>query len=252
MRGRGPSMMLAGGVSLRPETKALVARMSVTPSKGRQVTINRLVGKLIDLGLWQHADFDALYVFAAHDAQAARLNWFAANAATAVSSPTFTADRGYAGDGAAAYLTGAACNAAVGDGHLGGFVQSGGASVGNGNGYARLAIADNSISGAFAALNVGGGSPTGVRHAVGNWSPDTTAKAYKNGSLYSTTGPGYWGDTFSSGSPATILKTSSGGGDAFAAGRIAAAHYGKALSDQQISDLYAALNAYMIEVGAAS
>ena len=46
-----------------------------------------------------------LWLLAAHDAQAGRLNWIgAANDLSVGGSPAFTADRGYQGDGSAAYL----------------------------------------------------------------------------------------------------------------------------------------------------
>ncbi len=86
-----------------PEAAALLSRMTVTPSTARKQLIDALIATLVGAGIW--AKLDALYLLAAHDAQAARLNWIADRYnLTAVNSPTFTTDRGYAGTGAAMYL----------------------------------------------------------------------------------------------------------------------------------------------------
>lgn len=42
--------------SFRPETKALIARMSPTPSRARQIVINRLITSLIRDGVWAKLD----------------------------------------------------------------------------------------------------------------------------------------------------------------------------------------------------
>jgi len=85
------------------EALALFARFTTPPTYARSVLINNLINSLIVSGVWRQ--LDALYVMAAADSQAARLNWKADFFnLTAVSSPTFTADRGYAGDGVASYL----------------------------------------------------------------------------------------------------------------------------------------------------
>ncbi|MFG1427601.1 hypothetical protein [Roseixanthobacter glucoisosaccharinicivorans] len=55
-----------------PETASLLTRMSVPPSPARRTQIDMLVKSLLAAGLW--TKLDALYLLAAHDAQAARLN----------------------------------------------------------------------------------------------------------------------------------------------------------------------------------
>lgn len=245
MRGR-PTMMLAGR-GVRPETKALVARMTVAPSRSRQLAINRLIGRLIAAGLWQHAAFDGFYVFAAHDAQAARLNWFAANAASAVSSPTFTVDQGYAGDGAAAYLTGATTTGNIADHHIGLFVQQGTVSsdlTSNGSGW-MLAAATTLGSGSGVAADDDYTSTTGLRYAAISRAASASYRQYRNGSLLATKTREV--DSYQTGVAARALWANFN----YQSGRIAAWHYGQALTDQQVADLYAALDPYMIEVGAA-
>ncbi|MFG1397189.1 hypothetical protein [Roseixanthobacter pseudopolyaromaticivorans] len=60
------------GQPLAPETTSLLARMSVQPAAGRRTQIDTLVKSLLAAGIW--TKLDALYLLAAHDAQAARLN----------------------------------------------------------------------------------------------------------------------------------------------------------------------------------
>lgn len=98
----GAANLNTGGGYL-PEASALFARMTTPPSTARKALINTLIGSLIDAGVWSESD--CIYVMAAHDAQAARLNWIADQYnLTPVNSPTFTTDRGYAGDGSTSYL----------------------------------------------------------------------------------------------------------------------------------------------------
>ena len=85
------------------EAKALFARMTTQPNIIRKRLINDLIVDLKAAGVW--TGFDALYVLAAHDAQAARLNWVSTSYdLTLGDTPTFTTDRGYAGNGSSDYL----------------------------------------------------------------------------------------------------------------------------------------------------
>lgn len=89
--------------TLLPETTALLARMTAAPSSTRVAVIDQLIRALKAAGIW--ARLDALWLLAAHDAQAARLNAVqGAYDLTAVNSPAFTADHGYKGNGTSAYL----------------------------------------------------------------------------------------------------------------------------------------------------
>ena len=85
------------------EAAAYVGAMTVTPNNTRKGLIDTLIGGLKTDGVW--AKLDWLLLLAAHDEQAGRLN--AANIAkiaTAVNTPTFTVDKGYAGDGVSQHL----------------------------------------------------------------------------------------------------------------------------------------------------
>lgn len=82
----------------------LVAAMSVPPTDLRKGYIAQCIRALYAGGIW--AKLDVMWVLAAHDEQAARLNWItpASFTLTAVNSPTFTTDRGFAGNGTTSYL----------------------------------------------------------------------------------------------------------------------------------------------------
>ena len=101
--GLGSVATMGAGVSYDAAATALFARFTTPPTSARKAVINTLIVALKDAGVW--SKLDALYLFAAADSQAARQNWVQdLYNATAVSSPTFTADRGYNGDGSASYV----------------------------------------------------------------------------------------------------------------------------------------------------
>jgi len=86
------------------DADALFARIISQPDDTRKGLIDDLIVALKAAGVW--TKFDAFYVLAAHDAQTAKLNWKSASFdAIAVNSPTFTVDRGYAGNGTTSYLS---------------------------------------------------------------------------------------------------------------------------------------------------
>jgi hypothetical protein len=103
--GISPSLNTGSGYSfVNAEAAALVARFTTPPTNIRKALIDDLVGSLKTAGVWSKPD--ALYIKAAHDAQAARQNWIADQYnLTPVASPTFTVDRGYQSDGVSSYLT---------------------------------------------------------------------------------------------------------------------------------------------------
>ena len=87
-----------------PEADLLIDTMTVRPQGNRAFLISDTIRRLKAADVW--AKLDVLWMLAAHDAQAGRLNWKApaSFALTEVNSPTFTADRGYAGNGTTSYL----------------------------------------------------------------------------------------------------------------------------------------------------
>lgn len=95
-------VMVSGGGGypfVNNEAAIYVAAMSVEPDDTRKALIDAYVGALKTSGVW--ALLDVLYLLAARDAQSARLNLKAPGTftGTANNSPTFTTDRGYAGNG---------------------------------------------------------------------------------------------------------------------------------------------------------
>lgn len=92
-----------GGVAYDPAAVALFARFTTPPTTARKALINACIVALKAAGLW--TKFDAFYMLAAETAQAARQNWVQdAFNLSAINAPTFTADRGYTGDGSSSYL----------------------------------------------------------------------------------------------------------------------------------------------------
>jgi hypothetical protein len=77
---------------------AILSKFASQPNSARVVLIEELVNGLKTDSLWEKIDF--LYVMAAHEDTAARVNWKSPGDFTLanIGSPTFTADEGYTGD----------------------------------------------------------------------------------------------------------------------------------------------------------
>lgn len=90
--------------ALLAETEAVVAAMDVQPSQAQILLFNNLIGALLGADIWDQ--LDAFYVMAVQDANSALINWVAPGThnLTAYNSPAFLANRGFQGDGIAAYL----------------------------------------------------------------------------------------------------------------------------------------------------
>lgn len=238
------------------EAAALVARFTTPPTYARKALIDTLIGSLKTGGVW--SKLDALHVMAAADSQAARQNWIADQYnLTAVSGPTFTADRGYQGDGAASYAsTGAAANA------LSKLAQNSctamfwsrtnasGAStydfgVSNSN---NITIQGRQTTGISIRANSGTGIGVATADSLGLYgfsrSASSTVTVYKNGAVILS-------DSSVSGAlpTGTIEYFHSTGG--FGSRQGAAGCFGSALTDAEHLALYNALNTYLIAIGAA-
>ncbi len=94
----------AQGPPFSPEALAIFASFTAPPSAARKILINNFVLSLIAGGVWSL--LDVLYVFAAVDSQAALINWKNPGTlnASAVGTPTFTTDRGFASIGSGSYV----------------------------------------------------------------------------------------------------------------------------------------------------
>ena len=99
-----PGIIGQGGPSYLAEAKALFAAMTTQPTAARKTLINNTIVALKNAGIW--SQLDVLYVLAAADSQAARINWKTPGTfdAVAVNSPTFEADRGFTGNGTSSRL----------------------------------------------------------------------------------------------------------------------------------------------------
>jgi hypothetical protein len=235
------------------ETTALVARMAIAPTAARRALIDGLIGGLKADGIWGRLDW--LLVTAAHDAQAARLNWRAARMAAAVNAPAFAVDRGYAGDGASAYLD-------LGEGITAGGLYSRDSAtlgvwvnVGNATSSYQVGVAEG-LSGNYALYLRSSVSAVGARLNGGT----ASYAAAGQGHLSATRGSAAAFRTFVAGVPIgeTLATSAAPGGTAcvlragpgYSAHRIAAAHLGGALTDGEVAAMHARLNTYLSAIGA--
>ena len=256
---RGPAHQartaMGGGGDVNAETTALVARFANPPAPERRALIDACIGAIKAAGVW--TKLDALYVFAAHDSQAARENWIQnLYNATESGSPTFTTDRGYTGDGASAFIDTNAPNAGLTNWTLnsacfGGYInQDNGSTLnafGNINGNLRMSPGPANVVGRVnSSTNTTGPTPVSTRlgHSVLNRTSSTATGAYRNGVLLGSV-------TAASGSlPVGNLWVLHQGG-AYTNDRVAAFHVGAGLSDAEVAALYAALQAYLTDIGGA-
>lgn len=96
--GLGLSPSLGGGVVFSAEARQFFDRLATQPAAARKALYAAMIDTLVAGGVW--TKIDALYLFAAADAPTALINLKSSSfGATAVNSPTFTVDRGYAGNG---------------------------------------------------------------------------------------------------------------------------------------------------------
>jgi hypothetical protein len=254
-------------VSFEAETDALVARFTTPPTDDRKGHINTLIKSLKTDGVWSKLDY--LHVYAAADSQAARLNWLGDYAnATAVSSPTFTADRGYQGNGSSSYINTGYNPGGVGtwqllqdSSHQGFWSRT---NVGQtafdigcrtSTAVALFCVLSRLATDTFNWRSSEDGPGTNVAntdsngHFVTRRSGASAGAAFRNASSIGTASVGsvailnlawFVGSCNSAGSPAT-----------YSTRQYAASHGGASLTDQNVTDLYAALNTYMQAVGAA-
>jgi len=248
------------------EATALFARFTTPPTVQRKGLINALIKTLKTAGIW--SKLDALYLTAAADSQAARRNWLADQYnLTAVSSPSFVADRGYAGDGSASYLsTGFTPSTATSpkfsqnSATLGVWSRTDvaadvcdiGARVSiSQDSTAFIRNAGNQFLARLNAASVGGLGPvnlisSGMFAAI---RPDAANLiAYVNGS---SIGAGAVASVAASSLPLFLAARNEGGTpNSFSSRQYAAAFIGSGLSGPEIANLYSALNTYMAAIGA--
>lgn len=258
-----------GRVVYEPEATALFLRFTTPPTGARKIRINNLIRTLKSGGGW--AKLDAFYVLAAANAQASGLNWIAdAYNLTPVNSPTFTADRGYTGNGSSSYLntgynptTAVGAKLALNSGHVAAWnltsrSAAGTALIGSRNtaitSWIEIEPRVNVSGDKFVhRVNSGGGTTTANTSSdgyfVANRSGPSASQGFRNGvEVGSST-------TSSLLIPnATIMLlargTEAGFADALSSDQIAAASIGASLTADEVAVTYAALTAYLTGVGA--
>ena len=244
------SGLAGGGGGVRPETAAVAAAMIQPPSALRLSLMDALVGAVQACGAW--ARLDGLFVTAAHDLQAATINWVApaGTRLTPVNSPIFTPDVGFEGDGATSYLeTGLVQGTglyAPADHHAGVWIN-GGATVSTVWGNIRNRIQPHSAEGELAcrsnataslgAAVADGHGHSGFRTEAGRFA------IFKNGVRLAEPAQE---PTAAVNQPFLLLGY---GGDSgpvsLSAWRVAAAHSGAGLGAAQMTAMAAALAAYL-------
>lgn len=239
---------------------ALIAAMAVRPSGARINQVHRAVRALKAAGVW--SQLDALYVLAAHDSQAACLNWVAPGTFTLSpqSSPAFAADRGYTGNGSSAYLDcqfnrqTAGLKFTQNSASMGAWVRSSGAndngdcgvSTASGNPCRILSrpVGDSMHARLNDTTNLSFTVATAAGFTAGNRSAAGARQLYKNGAAVGS-------DTTASGALNGDNFRILGAGAGFTDHQVAAAVFGGSLTAAQHAALYAALLAYMQAAGAA-
>ena len=246
--------------ALVPEADLLVDYMTVRPQGNRAFLVSDTIRRIKAARVWDKLDL--LYVMAAADSQAAGLNWKSPGTfALSVSggTPTFTADRGYTGNGASSLTTGwdAATNKisyAQDSAHIGGRSRTSATTATGwmgGVGTNRINLCSRHSTGnATGRLNSGtnmfaNASADGSGLWVYNRSVSTTVVMYRNGAAFGVA------ETATSAALDTsdIGLLRDNGGQTVV--ELASAFLGGSLSAGEITALYDAELAYMTAVGAA-
>lgn len=236
------------------ESSVLFSAMSAKPGLKRRRLIDRTIRLLKGAGVW--ARLDMLYVIAAHDAQAARLNWVApgTNTLTAINSPSFALDRGYTGNGTDSYLdTGKDVSTLLkfsrNDAHLGGWALTPGTAsrillgsgtnlrLRNNNATTEREARVNTTTSISTDDNVSTGDVVAVRLGAND------QRSYRNGGSETTSAGGSAAVTSET---IYLLRNSTSYSDA----QIAFAHFGSQLSTADVLAFYNIKHSYLRALGA--
>ena len=98
------SFVILDGVGYETESKRLFNNMASAPDSGRKRIINNLIKRLKEDG--GGTVLERLWIMAAHNQQASRINWKSPGTytLTEVNSPTWTINQGYTGNASNMYL----------------------------------------------------------------------------------------------------------------------------------------------------
>jgi len=234
----------------------LIAAASVAPSDLRKGYVARFIGALYAASVW--TKIDVMWVLAAHDEQFGRLNWKSPSTftLTAVNSPTFTTDRGFAGNGSTSYLDTGWDAATNGSQYTrdNAHVMS----------YARTAGSNSASFGAFNSNNISVVNRTGtpdrgranagadVDGVAGGTMPQQIMIRRNVSTDQSILRDGTQIATEANASSALVSGDIAFGlvGSAYHAGQVAGGALGAYLDDTEAAAYYAAWNAYLVALGA--
>lgn len=253
------------GVVFEPEALTLFAAMSSQPDNTRKALINTVIAALKTAGIW--TSLDVFYALAAHDSQAALLNWKnpATFTAAEVNSPTFTTDRGYAGNGSTSYLnTGFNPSTAGGNytqnaASLGGFIQAANGAAANSNVWGYWDGTDgSSLSvpsvGNVVSARINQGPATTLSpytSPVGFWAANRSASGatqfYLDGTALTPASNANQGST---GLNNDTIKIGAISGSFFSAARVGLIFIGGNMGTTAHAALSSAVSSYMTAVGA--
>lgn len=256
-RGLAAGVAVRGVRALHPETEAVVAAMAVAPDPPRAALMDNLVAALKTADIWPR--LDALFVMAAHDGQAAGLNWVAPEGAslTPVNGPDFQPDLGYQGDGTTSYLETGFVQTSwlkykIADHHAGVFVV-GGAGTGTAFGNSRNRIQPATSGGQLLTRSNTTTSDqrpveTGFGHSAMTRTEGGRYQVFKGGVVI---GEPEIANTTLASQPFILLGYGTASAPSGLTGwRVGAAHFGAGLSGAQLTLIHAALDSYLRGVSA--
>lgn len=251
-----PMPFIASGID--PDAAALIARMTSAPNSARKGLISDTIKMLKAGSVW--LTLDGLYLFAAHDNQAARLNWVAnAYNCTDFSSPLpFTIDRGFQ-MGSGGYCldtnfnptTASSPHFVQNSGHMSFWSRTDGQDDDGDAGYlgggSNVIIRARSTSD-LAAFGINSGTETasntdGRGHFLANRSGSNAHQGYINGSLAAS-------GTTSSTAPTNVNFSFGRRQSGYSSRQFMAGSFGGSLTSGQVTALYNALSYYKSAVGA--
>lgn len=252
-RGKG------GEINYEPEAVALFARFTTQPTETRKGQINTLIKALKTAGVW--TKMDAFYILAAHNAQAARRNWLADQYNLGpVSAPAFTTDRGYQGDGAISYLdtgfnpvTAPTPKIALNDNHIAIWSRTNLDVAGATSRDAGNPNLMSSRRGSFSGEGVFRSGTSGDSSGIAGSYPGYLLHTRVDATQFKVFNGGVQLGSITNASSAMssqALKVCAASGS-FGINQIAACHVGAGLTQQNITDLFNAINTYMVAIGAA-
>jgi|SRR5215472_7775160 len=238
-----------------------------TVSAGRETIVDNLIVGLKADGVF--SKFDRLWLLAGENQPSGLTDIIADSLATAVNSPTFTTDRGFASNGSTSYINSGynpstngvnwTLNSAHGSSWsvstpTNGALMSFGALVGGSAPFADFIcnFTFGGNTGLFFRLNqdappTASYTASGAGHYLGNRSGSSASQGYQNGSSLgsdsnvSTTVPNL--------TAYILARNNAGTADDFCTDQLAAISFGGSLSSTDVTNFYNRLRTYMTAVG---